>query len=151
VRPLPQRKPVHACMHTYVNTHTQTTKIRFAARFTYIHAYIYTNIHTHKRTSAHTTQSLLHVPHTYLHANIHADHLTLPKVCCTFHIHTCMQTYTQIASHYQKFAARSAMSQEEKAKSSLLDQTTPRVQRILKGLEKPDFPGKAGDEKPSDA
>jgi hypothetical protein len=61
------------------------------------------------------------------------------------HIHT-----KQIASHYQKFAARSAMTQEEKAKSSLLDQTTPRVQRILKGLEKPDFPGKPGDEKLSD-
>ncbi len=67
------------------------------------------------------------------------------------HTHTHnIYIHPQIASHYQKFAARSAMTQEEKAKSSLLDQTTPRVQRILKGLEKPDFPGKSGDEKLSD-
>mmetsp|Transcript_11758 Transcript_11758/g.28781 ORF Transcript_11758/g.28781 Transcript_11758/m.28781 type:complete len:99 (-) Transcript_11758:130-426(-) len=56
---------------------------------------------------------------------------------------TCVHTRTpiQIASHFQKFAARSNMKEEEKAKVSLLDETTERVQRILMGQEKPDYPG----------
>jgi SHAQKYF class myb-like DNA-binding protein len=38
---------------------------------------------------------------------------------------------SQVASHHQKFAIRSSLPQERRQKASLLDSTTPKVQRIL--------------------
>ena len=84
---------MHACIHTYIQTHIHT--YRRTHTYTHTRTYIHTYIHTYTHTYIHThTHTYIHTQ-TYMHAYIHTYIRAYVHTYIRTYIHTCIHTYIQ--------------------------------------------------------